>query len=165
MCSLSITHSLLVFVFILLNSRASPLLLCLSGTQVSAGQRIFPGGCSRASRWSLGQCLPPSSCLSALPVTILVAVSYGGSSGNSPCQGSECLMVSGLIAESDPGCAYEGLGSGQDVAHHLWGAQRPLWSLLDRGRVPEASQHPPNRGPAGQGVQPGPEEDPGAESS
>lgn len=65
----------------------------------------------------MGQGLPPS-CLSALLVTILAAVNYGGSLGNSSCQGSECLMVREFMAESDPGSAYGGLGSGQDVAQH-----------------------------------------------
>lgn len=29
-------------------------------------------------------------------------------------------MVSGLVAEPGPGCAYEGLGSSWDVALHFW---------------------------------------------
>lgn len=42
-------------------------------------------------------------------------------------------MASKLMAESNPGCACEGLGSGQEFAHHLWwkaGAQRPVSTPL-----------------------------------
>lgn len=125
-CSLSIVHNLLVFMFILLNPHALPLLLCLLGTQISAGWRSLPEGCIRAPRWSLGQCLPPS-CLSALPVTILVTVSYAGSSGNSSCQGSEHPMLTKLMARPWLCLWRPGLRAGSCPSFMVErGAQRPV---------------------------------------
>lgn len=132
-CSLSITYSLLDFMFILLNPLALPSLPCLSGAQDPLRRRRHPGCCSGAPRWSLGQCLPPT-CPSALPAAVLAAINYGGSSENSSHYGSGCLMVSGLTAEpgpqgSSPGCRPSFVGERA--------VQRPLWSLLNHGSTEE----------------------------
>lgn len=72
--------------------------------------------------------LPPA-CPTALPATVLAAINYGGSSGNSSHHGSGCLMARGSAAEPGLSHAYEGLGSSLGCCP-LFVGERGTWRPL-----------------------------------
>lgn len=73
---------------------------------------------------------------------------------------AEWLMVRGFRAESDPGCALEAWAQAGMLPSTDGTERGPEASV-----APEASLHPPERGPAQLGAHLALEEEPGAESS